>query len=191
MTPPGGGASFFSVFGSSLFSPVLCFRTLCVFGAPGVRPECPRPAGSARTDSRTPGTLVFFCDLFFGNLCALILMVGQWDRLSRPPIPRVGTRLESARTGVNACACVFGAAFFAVWPCCMNKLTAIHQREALRSYAIFSLKSLRLCARHRAVFILRTQTLDSSVAGRPNALLRISLSVSSLVCTVSMHGRHV
>ena len=54
---------------------------MCVFGAPGVRPECPRPAGSARTDSRTPGTLVFFCDLFFGNLCALFLMVGQWDRL--------------------------------------------------------------------------------------------------------------
>ena len=95
----------------------MCFRTLCVFGAPGVRPECPRPAGSARTDSRTPGTLVLFCDLFFGNLCALFLMVGQWDRLSRPPIPRVGTRLESARTGVNACACVFGAAF-----CCMAVL---------------------------------------------------------------------
>ena len=93
---------FFTCF---VFSDFVCFRS-------SGRPPGVSPPGGLRPhrlpDSRNPR---FFCDLFFGNLCALILMVGQWDRLSRPPIPRVGTRLESARTGVNACACVFGAAF--------------------------------------------------------------------------------
>ena len=135
------------------------------------------PHTHIRTD-RTPGTLVFFVT-YFGNLCALFLMVGQWDRLCysvgplrcfagcgtrlpfillcfhsfirsilfafiarilfRPvqrgetrviethPIPRVGTRLESARRG-NACACVFGAAFL-LYGRVMNKLTAIHQER--------------------------------------------------------------
>ena len=58
----------------------MCFRTLGVFGAPGVRPECLRPGGLR--PHRLPGlsgTLVFFATYFFGNLCALILMVGHWD----------------------------------------------------------------------------------------------------------------
>jgi len=58
-----------------VFSDFVCFRS-------SGRPPGVSPPGGLRPhrlpDSRNPR---FFCDLFFGNLCALFLMVGQWDRL--------------------------------------------------------------------------------------------------------------
>ena len=56
---------------------------------------------------------------------------------THPPHPacRYPVR-ECSDRGERLRLCLWGR-IFAVWPCCMNKLTAIHQREALRSYTTF------------------------------------------------------
>ena len=81
MTPPGGGASFFQCFWFFTFFTCFVFSDFVCFRSSG-RPPGVSPPGGLRPhrlpDSRNPR---FFCDLFFGNLCALFLMVGQWDRL--------------------------------------------------------------------------------------------------------------